>query len=340
MKNIYAVILSVLLFSGCATCYNPATGREETVWTSVEQERTIGFNTAVQGLSGKIMVYDQRASEIFNRIVSAIDFPRVRKKLTVYEDYKVNAFTTGGGYIFVSSGLLTNASDDELAAVLAHEIGHDEARHVMKQVEAGMGYSAVMSIAYLMDNRKPYQKNKDWQQVAQTTNTIYQLTNLGFSRNDEFEADRLSIFYMSRAGYDPNAIISFFEKSKYLMNDMQWIYFLRSHPFLDERIAAARNIIASLETQTKTTVSVSNSPNSEAYNDFNPMGWGIERGMTREEVLAILGEPSERKENTWDIFWYYPDGRKVDFGRSDKNTDYKLTNWSRKVIPTWVQYDP
>ena len=48
---------------------------------------------------------------------------------------------------------------------------------------------------------------------------------------------------MSQAGYDPNAIITFFEKLKQLGGDKNWVYFLRSHPYLDERIAASREEI-------------------------------------------------------------------------------------------------
>jgi beta-barrel assembly-enhancing protease len=247
MKNILIVLLCISL-TGCAMYYNPATQRKETAWFSVEQESSIALNTLNAKLKEKVIVKDERAERVTSRLASSINSPRIsRKTLIVYEDKDVQAFTPGGGYVVVSTGLLARATEDELAAVIAHEIGHDEARHVMKMVESGIGTQTFLSLAYLLDTRSSDKKDQSWQYFSQAASVIYTLASKGFSRRDEYEADRLSIKYMHQAGYDPNAIITFFEKLKQLGGDKSWAYFLRSHPYLDERIAAAREEIKKYE---------------------------------------------------------------------------------------------
>ncbi|MFA6637138.1 MAG: M48 family metalloprotease [Candidatus Omnitrophota bacterium] len=247
MKKIF-VILICLSFTGCSTYYNPATQKKETAWFSVEQESSIALDTLNSKLKDKVIVKDERAVKVASRLSSSINSPRIpRKTLIVYEDKDVQAFTPGGGYVVVSTGLLARATDDELAAVIAHEIGHDEARHVMKMVESGMGTQTLLSLAYLLDTRSSDKKDQSWQYFSQAANVIYTLASRGFSRRDEYEADRLSIKYMYQAGYDPNAIITFFEKLERLGGDKNWVYFLRSHPYLSERISAAREEIKKYE---------------------------------------------------------------------------------------------
>jgi beta-barrel assembly-enhancing protease len=237
------IVLFVLCFvlPGCVTYYNPATQRKEAAWISVEQEMSIAEKTLQAKLKDKTIVKDERASRAATRIARSIDGARIpRKAIVVYEDKDVQAFTPGGGYVVITTGLLAAASDDELAAVIAHEMGHDEARHVMKAVEAGIGTQAVLTLAYLLDPRQANDKDRSWQYLSQAAGIIYTLASKGYSRRDEYEADRLSIKYMSQAGYNPGAIVTFLAKLKQVGGDASWIYFLRSHPYLDERISAAR----------------------------------------------------------------------------------------------------
>lgn len=237
--------------SGCATYYNPATQRRETAWLSLDQERSIAHNTLGSILHDKEIVPDQRAVRVTDRLVRAIESPRIpQKTIIVYEDKNIQAFTPGGGYVVLTTGLLASATEDELAAVIAHEIGHDEARHVMKMVESRLGAQVIMNIAYLLDRRSPDRKGRTWDNLLRASNIIYSLAANGFSRRDEYEADRLSIRYMYQAGYDPDAIVTFLEKLQQLGNDKNWVYFLRSHPYLHERIEAAREEIKKYEQKT------------------------------------------------------------------------------------------
>ena len=231
--------------TGCVTYYNSATQRNETAWLSMDQEDSIAINTLRVKLKDKVIVKDERSLRVARALAAPINSPRISKKyIIVYEDKDVQAFTPGGGYIVVSTGLLAAATEDELAAVIAHEMGHDEARHVMKMVESGLGTQTVLSLAYLLDTRPADKKDQTWQYFSQAANVIYTLTANGFSRRDEYEADRLSIRYMSHSGYDPEAMVTFLEKLQKLGEGTNWVYFLRSHPYLSERIVAAKEEIA------------------------------------------------------------------------------------------------
>ncbi|HPN72842.1 MAG TPA: M48 family metalloprotease [Candidatus Omnitrophota bacterium] len=242
--NFFLAVFMCAVFSGCATYYNPATQKNEAAWLSLEQEDSIAINTLRAKLQGKVLVKDARALETARALASPIGSPRIRDKhIIVYEDKEIQAFTPGGGYIVVSTGLLAAATDDELAAVIAHEMGHDEARHVMKMVEKGLGAEMALNLAYLLDTRPADKKDQAWQYFSQAANVVYTLAANGFSRQDEYAADRLSIKYMYQAGYDPNAIVTFLEKLQRLGGDAKWVYFLRSHPYLYERIAAAKEEI-------------------------------------------------------------------------------------------------
>jgi outer membrane protein assembly factor BamE (lipoprotein component of BamABCDE complex) len=66
---------------------------------------------------------------------------------------------------------------------------------------------------------------------------------------------------------------------------------------------------------------------AEAANSNSP-GWGLKKGMTRDEVLKLLGEPTIKEEYGSIIFWYYQEKLKVNFQKYDKDGDYFLTNWT------------
>lgn len=234
----------ILAVSSCSSSYNSATGRKELSMINTSQEEKIGLEINKQvflkyELSGR-QSDGERAYLVGKQIVSSIKRRGIPYKFGVVKDANLNAFTIPGGYIYVTSGLLANISnDDELAAVLSHEIGHSEARHAVKHLEAALSYSAVMQLAYVLD-RRPEDKKGDWKYLKSGSDVIFNLINLGYSRRDEYKADWLSIGYMQASGYDPRAILTVMEKlkAKESTGDPKWIRFLRSHPYLDERMSA------------------------------------------------------------------------------------------------------
>jgi predicted Zn-dependent protease len=156
----------------------------------------------------------------------------------------VNAFALPGGFFYVNSGLILHADEEsELAGVMAHEIAHVCARHGTKQATKSdiIQVGAMVATIFI-----PY----TWAGYAiyQGMNFAIPMTFLKFTRVDEAEADYLGLQYMYKAGYDPNAFVSFFEKvqadEKKQPGTIPKIF--STHPPTPERIVAAQNEIAKI----------------------------------------------------------------------------------------------
>ena len=227
---ILTLVLSLAL-SGCATTYNPATGRKEFIFVTTPMEVSIGNSVASQIASefkiSKDIQQKDRLKKIGDDIVSVSDRKDLKYKFEVIDDESLNAFTTPGGYIYVHSGLMEEATDDKLAGVVGHEVGHVAARHIAKKLQANLGYDILMNIAASQGGLG------DLQTAASVT---YNLVMLGYSREDEMLADRLGVKYSYKAGYDPYAMIAFLKKLEKKEGKDLGFVFLRSHPYASQRI--------------------------------------------------------------------------------------------------------
>lgn len=215
------------------------------------QEQSIGAQEhpkIIQQFGG---AYDEAkvsgyAATIGGRIVANSEQPKAQYRFTVLDSPTVNAFALPGGYVYVTRGLVALAnSEAELASVLAHEVGHVTARHSARRNNQSMGLalgSAVLGA--LIGNPM----------VSNVINQGSQLYLLGYSRDQEYEADRLGIRYMVNAGYDPYAGADFLrnmERQDALESQLapaggqgRPVEFLSTHPQtakrVEEAIAAAR----------------------------------------------------------------------------------------------------
>ena len=141
-----------------------------------------------------------------------------------------NAFAVPGGYIYVTRKLVQMTNDDELACVIGHEIGHVEARHIIKAFRNQLIYSKI--IDYYSKKSKTVDKNKDLLVIA---NTIF--NELRFSRENEREADRFGVDFAVAAGYNPYGMVTFFKKLLELEGGEDGAFkMLRTHPLTSERI--------------------------------------------------------------------------------------------------------
>jgi len=237
------------LASGCATIYNPATQRQETVLSTSVEVALGSLARAQMGLGslqvGKVKPEEiERVQRIGQRIARVSDRQDLAYRFGVIRDKELNAFTLPGGTIYVNTGTLEKATDEELAAVIAHEVGHVAARHVVKHLQADLGFAAVLQLAGAAGVGP---------ESAKIADSLYGLFSKGFSRQDELEADRLGIRYARKAGYDPHAMISFFEKIQAehpegaLEKTFNW---QATHPLTSERIARAKEEIAHGEEMT------------------------------------------------------------------------------------------
>jgi predicted Zn-dependent protease len=153
------------------------------------------------------------------------------------DDPELNAFTIGGGYVYLHSAVLAQAGDvNELAGVLAHEIAHVRERHIARRPE-GSGIATLATLAGLaavIAGADP-----GVLVVAQGLNQSLQIQH---TRRAEGEADREGLRYMVQAGYDPLGMSRFFQRilAAHPDRDTRVPAYLYTHPGAEERVAAAR----------------------------------------------------------------------------------------------------
>lgn len=220
--------------------YNLATKKEEIIFFSTAREVKLG-NSIAQKVERKFKLAQdaksqERLEKIGQEIVAVCDRKDIVYCFRLIKAKEVNAFSLPGGYVYVNSGLMDQASsDDELAGVLAHEIGHIVARHSVKRLQNSLGYSllSILAIATTKDMR-----------VKRGLDLAFMQLMMGYSREDEFLADELSIKYLEKAGYDSGAVITFLKKLQEIEEKKPRRplvpSIVRTHPYLPERIAASK----------------------------------------------------------------------------------------------------
>ena len=208
---------------------------------TVEREKEMCAQIHAQIRQSAKLVTDPQVldyvDEIGESLVKATEPQPYIFRFTVLEDPALNAFTIGGGYVYVTTGVVEQAGDvNELAGVLAHEIGHVVKRHVARQNE-GQGLSTLLTLAGLaaaIASGKP-----EALVAAQGLNVSLQLKH---SREFEAEADREGIAIMSKTGYDPEGMRRFFQRilAENPTAGAGIPPYLFTHPAVAERIAATK----------------------------------------------------------------------------------------------------
>jgi predicted Zn-dependent protease len=179
----------------------------------------------------------ERLDRIGARVAAVSDRQDIIYRFKVVDNKELNAFALPGGFLYVHNSLMRSANDDELACVLAHEIGHVAARHSVKRLQSVLGYQLLSGIVFGVAGRAA---------LHQAMDVVHELISLGYSRKDELAADDLAVRYSSRAGFNPMGMATFLEKLKGAASaGVPMPAFLSSHPAIDERIARVKAQISS-----------------------------------------------------------------------------------------------
>ena len=180
----------------------------------------------------------ERVDLIGQKVAAACDRKAVVYTFKVLKgEDKVNAFALPDGYIYLYRGLVDKLErDDEIAAVIAHEIAHIAARHHEERMRRNILADVFRLVS--VSNAETY---ADKRMINQA---VVELT-LSYSREEEIEADTLSVEYLKNAGYDPEAILAVIDvliRSE-LEGPIKAKRRFRTHPYLNDRIKAAREEI-------------------------------------------------------------------------------------------------
>src|SRR5215210_1305105 len=193
----FAVVF-VLALAGCASSGGSS--------VSLEQEWQVGQQMADQVAQQVRFVNDPVANSyvrsVGERIKAQTPMANLPFTFHIVDDPNINAFSIPGGHVYVNRGLVTAANKaDELAGVVAHEISHNVARHVVKQLERQQQISAIGGILL-------------GQSPGALQEVVAQIVAGGamarFSRADEKEADELGLRFMTAAGYNPQGMADLF----------------------------------------------------------------------------------------------------------------------------------
>jgi len=188
---------------------NVGCGRGVGNWYSVEKQVDSGRQYAQQIESQIKLINDPVITEYVNRVGQNLvrnSDAQVPFTIKVIDSDVVNAMALPGGFFYVNSGLILAADEEaEMAGVMAHEIAHVAACHYAREMTRANLLQLASIPAIFLGGPVGYG-------IYQGLGLAVPLTFLHFSRTFESEADYLGIEYMYRAGYDPSAFVSFFEK--------------------------------------------------------------------------------------------------------------------------------
>lgn len=255
-KAIVCVVLVALM--GVASCAKDlVTGRKTLNYFNVDKEPRFGsqvLNAQINALKKKGKRIDadadpdeyERLVRIASRIAPVTHYPKFPYEVHLADVDVVNAWCAPGGKMMVytglwdpKKGLVEKGSDDQLAAVMAHEIAHATARHVTESISKNMTIAlagtAVQSAIHVGGSARG----------ADLFGEVFsQGMNLyipSYSRKNESEADRIGFFYMAKAGYDPREAVKLWEKAAKKRKDKTSIY--ASHPSSGARAKALEELL-------------------------------------------------------------------------------------------------
>ncbi|MBN2831067.1 MAG: septum formation protein Maf [Candidatus Omnitrophica bacterium] len=238
--NKFLVFLAVIFLTGCSHEYNIVTGKQEAFYYSTDKEVQMGQSIAKQvekAYKEKDTVdplMQKRVEDIGKKIAAVSDRQDIDYYFAVLDDDEINAFALPGGYVYINKGLVEKVdNDDELACVLAHEVGHIVARHSIKKLQAMQTYSILKMLVAAAPSSG---------EVGTASDAAFTEILLGYSREDELLADQLGARYTKLAGYNPSAMISFLKKLQEVnkRRPLAPKSYFKTHPYVPDRVRVVK----------------------------------------------------------------------------------------------------
>ncbi|HTF35440.1 MAG TPA: M48 family metalloprotease [Myxococcota bacterium] len=252
-SRLFVAATALVVAAGCAI--NPATGKPQLILMSEAREAQLGREAADQVIQEMGLVDDPQLAAyvgaVGERLVRVSVRPDQHFEFHVVDMQEPNAFALPGGYVYVSRGLLAiSNSEDELANVLGHEIGHVLARHAAQRETRALPGSFLTGLTALAAGIV------GGSQAAALVGSIGQTATSGllaaYSRDQEQEADKLGQELAARAGYGPAGMTAFLttleRETTYEAKGSRRASFFDSHPSTPERVSTTETFAGELAT--------------------------------------------------------------------------------------------
>jgi len=239
------VLLMLAATGGCAR--DPITGQRQLSLISQQQEIAMGreaapdFEKQFDGLVADPPL-QRYVNDVGQQVAAASHRPSLPYEFGLLNSDVPNAFALPGGKIYVTAGLMRRMNDErQLAAVLAHEVGHVAAKHSVSGMQRQMGAELLVTAAGMI-------VGEDKAEIAKAASNIAaNMALLRYSRQDEYEADRLGVGYLAKSGYNPWGLVELLEVLDRLhegsgggtLSEM-----FQTHPLTSERIRQAKAMVS------------------------------------------------------------------------------------------------
>jgi len=263
MKKTLLALLAMLLLAGCATTSTTKSGvvgveRKQYVGLvsekEAEEQSALAYQqTLKQAESKKVLNTDsaetQRVRAIAQRLISQVDVFRTDAvkwnwQVNVIESKEINAYCMAGGKMMVYTGLLDEIkpTDDELAAVMGHEIAHALREHVRERMSRAKAQQLGLIGAAALVGISTKSGDNAVKTIALGGALATVAMTLPNSRTAEQEADEMGLELMARAGYNPNAAVTLWEKMN-AKGGAKPPEFLSTHPSNESRMTDIKRLV-------------------------------------------------------------------------------------------------
>lgn len=237
-RPFFLLCMTLLLLIEPSCARNPVSGEKEFMLISEESELQLGMKADAEITKGLGLYEDARLTAYLDgmcqRIAKLSHRSQITYHLKIIDASVVNAFAAPGGYVYFTRGILASMnSEAELAGVMGHEIGHIAARHSAQQYSRQQAVNIGLIVPDLLG--VPL--------ISGLTRLGTGVLFLSFSRDNERQADSLSVEYATKADYDASELCAFFETLERMnpVTDRSGLpSWFSTHPSPDDRITAIR----------------------------------------------------------------------------------------------------
>ena len=308
------LFLPILLAWQSVSAQLPVMGEQSTL--NLQQERQLGLRVyrslLVQDLVETHPLIDGFVNDLGYRLLDGLESSSRDYRFFVVRSDAVNAFALPGGFIGINRGLILKAvSIDQVASVLAHEIAHVELRHGMQMIDKGRQVGSTTTMAMLVGLLLGMADPSMGLAAIYGGAAAGQQEMINYTRENEYEADRIGINLLQAAGFRAQGMVEFFQIMQGISQNsgVSTIEYLRTHPIDSNRISEAQN---RAEFAPLATTKVEDFPLFKAFLRFSASGdlpqpedrftramWQLRYGQTDEALRSIETLHAENPENLW-----------------------------------------